>query len=42
MAIETRDYEPFPELKLSVLTCKEYIEAIMEQSDSDDDSDGNS
>ena len=34
MNIGELDYLPFQELKLSVLTGKEYIDAIMDQSDS--------
>lgn len=42
MNICQADYESYQELKLSALTGKEYIDAIMEQSDSDSDSDNNS
>lgn len=42
MTIGEEDYEPFPKIKLSVLVGKEYIDAIMEQSDSDSESEANS
>ena len=39
MIINQEDYAPYPQIKLQVLTGKEYIDAIMEQSDSDSESD---
>jgi hypothetical protein len=42
MSIAELDYQPYQEIKLSALTNKEYIDAIMEQTDSDSDSENNS
>ena len=42
MHIGQVDYLHTPEIKLSVQTGKEYIDAIMEQSDSESESDNNS
>jgi hypothetical protein len=42
MAVAEHDFLPFPTLTLSVLVSKEYIEAIMQQSDSDSESEANS
>jgi hypothetical protein len=42
MTICEQDYQPFEMIRLSVLIGKEYIEAIMEQSDSDSESEANS
>ena len=42
MIIGQLDFEPYHEIKLSVLTGKEYIDAIMDQSDSQSESDNNS
>jgi hypothetical protein len=42
MSVGRLDYEPNKELKLSAITGKEYIDAIMDQSESESDSDNNS
>lgn len=42
MNISAQDYEPYDVLKISAFTGKEYIDAIMEQSDSESDSENNS
>ncbi len=42
MNVSAADYEPYPVIKISALTGKEYIDAIMEQSDSESDSDNHS
>ena len=39
MTISHEDFMPHPELRLQVFTNKEYIDAIMEQSDSESESD---